>query len=168
MFAAILSSLLIAQTSAAASTPDKDIAPFRNNPSRFFQTKDLQHIKLTIAGKHNFTVWVQDTEAKREEGMMFLEDQDFTEKQGMIFIFKQPEIQRFWMKNTFVPLDIAYISANGKINTALTMKEFDTTTDYSSKAPSMYVLEAKAGIFKKLGIKEGDVVRMTPLVRAKD
>ena len=166
MFAAILSTLAIAQATAVPS--DAGLAPFRNNPSRMFQTEKLQRIKLTIAGKHDFTVWVQDTEAKREEGMMFLDAQDFTERQGMIFVFKQPEIQRFWMKNTFVPLDIAYINANGKINTTLTMKEFDTTTDYSSKAPSMYVLEAKAGIFKKLGIKEGDFVKMTPLVRAKD
>ena len=166
MFAAILSSLVVAQATATSSSAD--IAPFRNNPSRYFQTKDLAKIKLTIAGKHTLTVWVQDTEAKREEGMMFLEDKDFTEKQGMIFIFKEPSIQRFWMKNTFVPLDIAYIGANMKINTALTMKEFDTTTDYSSKASSMYVLEAKAGIFKKLGIKEGDSIRMVPLVRAKD
>lgn len=164
MFVTILSTLAIAQAAKA----EDGLAPFRNNPSRYFQTKDLQRVKLTIGGKHEFTVWVQDTEAKREEGMMFLEDQDFTAKQGMIFVFKQPEIQRFWMKNTFVPLDIAYIGADGKINTIYTMKEFDTTTDYSSKRPSMYVLEAKSGVFKKLGIKEGDMVCMTPLVRAKD
>lgn len=163
MFVAFLSTLVLAQAKA-----DEGLAPFRNVPARYFQTKDLQRVKLSIGGKHDFTVWVQDTEAKREEGMMFLEDKDFTAKQGMIFIFKQPEIQRFWMKNTFVPLDIAYIGADGKINTIYTMKEFDTTTDYSSKKPSMYVLEAKAGIFKKLGIKEGDMTRMTPLVRAKD
>jgi uncharacterized membrane protein (UPF0127 family) len=152
----------------AIALQDPGIAPLRENSSRYHQLKDLAKTKLTIAGKHVFTAWVMDTGAKREEGMMFLEDRDFTEKQGMIFVFKEPESQRFWMKNTFVDLDIAYISGNGRINTILTMTKFDTTTDYSSKAASMYVFEAKAGIFKKLGVKEGDYVRMSPVVRAKN
>lgn len=164
MITALLSVCLVAQTAVA----EPELAPVRHNPSRYHQVKNLAKTKLTIAGKHTFSVWVMDTEAKREEGMMFLEDRDFTEKQGMVFVFKTPDMQRFWMKNTFVDLDIAYVSGNGKINTILTMAKFDTTTDYSSKQASMYVFEAKAGIFKKLGVKEGDYVKMVPLVRARD
>ena len=164
MITALLSVCLAAQATAA----EPELAPVRNNPSRYHQVKSLAKTKLTIAGKHVFSVWVVDTEAKREEGMMFLEDRDFTERQGMVFVFRAPDMQRFWMKNTFVDLDIAYISGNGKINTILTMAKFDTTTDYSSKAPSMYVLEAKAGVFKKLGVKEGDYVKMVPMVRSRD
>lgn len=158
--------LLAIQTQSSQAAPAA-IEP-RNNPYRRFQLKNLQTIKVTVAEKHEFATWVMDEEAKRQEGMMFLEDKDFTSKQAMIFIFKSPEPLRFWMKNTFVPLDIAYISGAGKIDSMYTMEAFDTTSDYSSAGSCMYALEMKVGTIKKLGLKVGDSVKMNPIVRAKD
>ncbi len=146
---------------------DQDVIP-RIVRERSFQLKDLMKVDLKIDEKHSLKVWVMDEEAKRQEGMMFLKDSDFTEKQGMIFVFKNDEPLRFWMKNTYVPLDIAYISANGSINTIYTMKAFDTYTDYSSKKDSKYALEVKSGLFSKLGVKEGMKVSIPSEVKAKD
>lgn len=135
---------------------------------RTFQLKDLQRADITIAAKHKLNVWVMDTEAKRQEGMMFMRESDFTEKQGMIFVFLAAEPLRFWMMNTYVPLDIAYLNADGSINSIYRMEAFDTTTDFSSKKPSKYALEVKAGLFKKLGISVGDKVEIPSSVKAKN
>lgn len=133
---------------------------------RMYQLKDLKTTKISIPEKMDLTVWIMDTNSKRAEGMMHLLDTDFTEKQGMLFVFNRAAYQRFWMRNTLVDLDIAYIHANGKINSIYTMKALDETTDYSSAAASLFVLEAKAGLFKKLGVKVGDVISIPKDVKA--
>ena len=158
----------LALLSVGQGKPVSDKAVFRENPYRRFQTKDLATVKVTINDKHEFNLWVMDSDAKREEGMMFLEAQDFTEKQGMLFVFKSGEPLRFWMKNTFVPLDIAYVTPAKKIDSIYTMAAFDTTTDYSSAQACMYTIEVKDGLWKKLGVKVGDRITIRPAVRAKD
>lgn len=135
---------------------------------RQFQLKDLAKAELVLGEETKMTAWVMDEEAKRQEGMMFVRDSDFTEKQGMIFVFKEEDQLRFWMKNTYVPLDIAYLTKDGKANRIYTMKAFDTYTDYSSNGGSMYALEVKAGYFKKIGFKVGSTVKIPSSVKAKD
>lgn len=135
---------------------------------RKYQLKDLQKVTLKIDGKHQLSSWVMDTNDKRAEGMMFLLESDFTEKDSMIFAFKTPQVLGFWMKNTYVPLDIAYLDGKGVVNSIYTMRAFDTVTDYSSKGPCVYALEVKAGLFKKLGVKVGSKVEIPNTVKAKD
>lgn len=133
------------------------------NPYRQFQLHTLQKSVVTTtaeagekAGEElKFDVWVMDEEAKRQEGMMFLEEEDFTEFQGMIFVFRNAQLLSFWMRNTFVPLDIAYLDANGVAVQTYTMKPFDVTTDYGSRRPAKYALEVKAGTFEKYGLRAG-------------
>lgn len=163
MFAAVA----FVMFSHVGQTQDQEVT-LRIVRERTFQLKDLQKADITINEKHPLKVWVMDEEAKRQEGMMFLKDTDFTEKQGMIFVFLNDEPLRFWMKNTYVPLDIAYIGSDGVINSTYTMKAFDTYTDYSSKKDSMYALEVKSGLFSKLGIKAGMKVSIPKEVKAKD
>ena len=140
----------------------------KTNPFRRFQLKDLSKATIKIDGKHEFTAWIMDTDAKRMEGMMFLEESDFTEKQAMIFVYKDPEPLSFWMKNTKVPLDIAYAGKDKVINTVYTMAAFDTTSNYGSRQPSMYAIEFKSGLFRKLGIKPGAKVEIPATVKAKE
>lgn len=139
----------------------------RNIPDRQFQLSDLETAKVKI-GKHEFTMWIMDTYDKRMEGMMFLENKDFKDSEGMIFVFPSAEPQRFWMKNTLVPLDIAYVGARRTILNTYTMRPLDTTSDYSSAGNSQWVLEFRAGLFKKLGIKAGDKVEIPANVKAKN
>ncbi|MCU0317684.1 MAG: DUF192 domain-containing protein [Fimbriimonadaceae bacterium] len=140
----------------------------RNIPERIFQLADLQTTTVTIDGKHKFRLWVMDSFSKRQEGMMFLLNSDFKDDQGMLFVFMRAEPQRFWMKNTLVDLDIAYIGSDKTINTILTMKALDTITDYSANRPSQYVIEVRAGLFGKLGIKQGMKVDFPASIRARD
>jgi len=166
----MLTSLLFALTFVPTQQPvqDPDIAPLRHNAKRTYQLKDLEKTTVVLKDKHEFSTWVMDTDLKRSEGMMFLEDKDFTEKQAMIFVFTSPRELRFWMRNTLVPLDIAYVDAAGRIVRTYTMKALDETTDYSSYGNAKYAIEFKAGLFKKLGVKAGDMVGISSRVKAKD
>ena len=76
---------------------------------------------------------------------------------GMLFVFAQSEPLAFWMKNTFVPLSIAYIDATGVIVNIVDMKPHDEST-YPSAGPAMFALEMKQGWFKERGIVAGDKV----------
>lgn len=139
----------------------------RHISSRAFQLDDLKKAEIKI-DDHKFSLWVMDTFAKRQEGMMFVENSDFKDNEGMIFLFKEPEYQRFWMRNTLVPLDIAYVSPSRRIINTYTMKAFDETTDYSSFGTSDVVIELKAGTFKKLGIGRTSKVTLPKDLKAKE
>lgn len=168
MLTSILLGLVMNPASAPMAEGEGQESQPRNVRQRRFQLKDLQTVKLKIDGKHELSSWVMDTNDKRMEGMMFLQESDFTEKQSMLFAFKTPQILGFWMKNTYVPLDIAYLNADGTVNSIYTMRAFDTVTDYSSKSSSVYALEVKAGLWKKLGVKVGSKVAIPNTVKAKD
>lgn len=148
---------------------DQDREP-RYNRARTHQLKDLQkeEIKLGPKLENKLKVWVMDTEFKRQEGMMFLELQDVSEKQGMIFVFRRELPLGFWMKNTLIGLDIAYLDKNGVIVKIYTMKPLDTVTDYSSGKYAKYALEVRAGLFKKLKVEVGQKVEIPDTVKAKD
>jgi len=74
---------------------------------------------------------------------------------GMIFVFAESQPLGFWMKNTFVPLSIAYIDNKGVILNILDMKPHDETA-HPSAGPALYALEMKQGWFKERGIVAGD------------
>ena len=77
---------------------------------------------------------------------------------GMLFVYPEPEILTFWMKDTSMPLDIAFIDAAGRIVSIQQMDPFPITTVYSSPAPVHYALEVNRGWFKEIGVGIGDVL----------
>jgi uncharacterized protein len=76
---------------------------------------------------------------------------------GMLFVFPQSEQLGFWMRNTFIPLSIAYVDSNGVILNIADMKPKDEST-HPSKGPAMFAIEMKQGWFKDKGIVAGDKV----------
>ncbi len=158
----------VAQTEEppAPSTGSEPPRKHRNNPRRLFQLGDLQVVKIKI-GEHEFNTWVMDTNAKRSEGMMFLENQDFTETDAMIFVFKNPEPLGFWMRNTLVDLDIAYVNAKNMIIRTTTMKALDENS-VPSNGPALYAIEFKAKLLQKKGIRAGMKVEIPKSVVAKE
>lgn len=132
---------------------------------RRYPLNELERVPLSI-GEHRFTVWVADTFSKRAEGMMFLTDADVKADEGMLFAFPDSQVLRFWMRNTYIPLDIAYIDSGRTIVKIHTMRPHDETTDYSSVRPAQFALEVKGGTFARLGIREGMRVEFPDSVRA--
>lgn len=76
---------------------------------------------------------------------------------GMLFVFAQSEPLAFWMKNTFVPLSIAYVDSKGVILNIVDMKPQDESA-HPSAGPAMFALEMKQGWFKERGITAGDKI----------
>ena len=114
---------------------------------------------LTIATDGDatmFTVEIADTEASRERGLMFR--QRLPEDRGMLFDFGEPRPVSMWMKNTYIPLDMLFIRADGTIayiaeNTV--PKSLDTI---GISEPVKAVLELPAGTARKKQIRAGDTV----------
>ncbi|PNR95673.1 DUF192 domain-containing protein [Petrotoga olearia] len=98
---------------------------------------------------------IANTNELREFGLMYRED--IPEEYGMLFVFPNPGIRGFWMKNTFVELDIAFIDSNGTILDIQNMKpcEESPCPIYIIYKPFKYALEVKAGFFERYGFSEG-------------
>lgn len=119
---------------------------------------DLPKVPLTI-GTHKVTAEVAATPEERATGLMnrFSLQPD----SGMLFVFERSEPLAFWMKNTFIPLSIAFISADGKIINIEDMKP-QSEESHWSKGPALYALEMKKGWFAERGIGPGAVVKGIP------
>lgn len=98
---------------------------------------------------------------------MFLRDEDMQANEGMLFVFEEPRVQRFWMKDTFIPLDVTSISAGGRVLNTARGQPLDRTI-LSSAGKARYVLETKAGTMQRLRIGPRTVVRIPLDLRAQD
>lgn len=107
-------------------------------------------------GEHKFTVEVVDTDAGRQKGLMFR--QELAPDAGMLFDFKDSHEVSFWMRNTFIPLDMLFIRDDGTIANIHSNARPQDPTGIPSDGPVMFVLEIPGGRSKELGIKAGDHV----------
>lgn len=105
------------------------------------------------------TAEVAATPAQRAKGLMGR--QSLPASHGMVFVFDRPEIQCFWMKNTPLPLTIAFIGEDGRIVNLADMAPFSEQSHCSSQ-PVRHALEMEQGWFKKRGILAGDLVAGLP------
>jgi len=117
------------------------------------QSKGLYSI--TIDG-FPLKVEIAQTDDSRMDGLMFREN--LPENQGMLFAFPYQKILSFWMRNTYIPLDIAFIDENGVIVDIQHMKPLDDSVNYISNAPALYALEVNPGWLKKHDINLGSRV----------
>lgn len=106
--------------------------------------------------KGEFKVEVADSEPEHTRGLMFRKE--LGNREGMIFVYDVEKIQTFWMKNTYIPLDMLFIDKNKKIVGILKNIPPLNEEKRSVEIPSQYVLELKAGTSDELKILEGDTV----------
>jgi hypothetical protein len=107
-------------------------------------------------GVHVFSVEIADTEPEREKGLMYRKG--LPDGQGMLFDFHRDQQVGFWMKNTYIPLDMIFIRADGRIVSIAQDAEPLSEKVIYSAAPVRAVLEVKAGTVHRLGIAPGDQV----------
>ena len=107
-------------------------------------------------GDHAFTVEVVDTPEARSKGLMFREK--LAPDAGMLFDFKESREVSFWMRNTFIPLDMLFITREGLVaNIHINARPQDPTS-IPSDGPVQFVLEIPGGRSVELGIAAGDSV----------
>ena len=118
----------------------------------------LAQIRLN-AGIHNINAELAITPEQREIGLMFRTAMPTGD--GMLFAFERPGQQCFWMKNTLIPLSVAFVADDGSIVNIDDMKP-QTLDGHCSTSPVRYVLEMNVGWFAKRGIKAGSKIRGGP------
>jgi uncharacterized protein len=119
----------------------------------------------TAKGKVEFQVEVADDDQERSTGLMHRTE--LAMGRGMLFDFQSPREVSFWMRNTFIPLDMIFIAADGTIRTIAENTIPHNDRGVSSRAQVVAVLELQAGASAKLGIKPGDKVTHAIFNRAK-
>lgn len=103
-----------------------------------------------------FKVEVASTPSERQAGLMHRKT--LPAQQGMLFVYPQSDSHCMWMKNTLIPLSVAFIDGNGRILNIEDMQP--NTRDYHcARAPALYALEMNLGWFRSKGINTGDKVR---------
>ena len=111
----------------------------------------------TAAGKViNFKIWIADTPRREEQGMMFVHAMD--EHTGMLFMFPENRRVSMWMKNTYIPLDLLFLDATGKIDYIAASAPPKSEEIIGPPTPEHAVLELKGGACERFGIKLGDIV----------
>jgi len=97
-----------------------------------------------------------DTPERIEFGMMYRKS--MTEDMGMLFFMGDMQMRSFWMKNTYVSLDIIYLDDKMQVVSIQKNAEPQNTRSLPSTGPAMYVLEVKGGLSDTIGLKTGDVL----------
>ncbi len=104
-------------------------------------------------------VEIADTDAERQTGLM--ERSTLAKDAGMLFVFEGEQTLSFWMRDTLIPLSIAYIDAEGRIVDIQDMQPLDDVPPhYVSAEPAQYALEVNQGFFEQRGVTVGDTVEL--------
>lgn len=121
------------------------------------QAASVQPLEIvTKNGVHVFSVEMATTDKERKTGLMYRKE--LPDGKGMLFDFSPEQQISMWMKNTFIPLDMIFIRADGRILRIAENTEPHSLAIISSGGPARAVLEVIAGTAHKYGIKPGDRV----------
>ena len=104
--------------------------------------------------RHHFDVELAVTPGQKAQGLMFR--QSLAADAGMLFLYDRESIHTMWMRNTFVPLDMLFIEADGRIAHIVERTIPQSIQQISSRMPVSAVLEVNAGAVRRLGIRVGD------------
>ena len=131
---------------ASAQEPAVDLSSsFRTSPLTL----------ATSAGRvHRFTVYLALTPDQMRRGLMFV--RELPDDEGMLFVHPRPRELSMWMKNTFIPLDMLFVRANGEIAHIAENTTPHSLESIPSGGPALAVLELNAGTVERLKIHPGD------------
>ncbi len=139
------------RTSPASSTTSEETEETTSEPS------GLRTVAIDASGGDRVVVRVEIANNFFEQARGLMHRTTLGEDRGMLFVYPDERPLSYWMKNTLIPLSIAYIDAEGRITDILDMKPLDDRPPhYVSPEPVRYALEVNKGFFKERGVKVGD------------
>ena len=112
--------------------------------------KDILVIAASEHACYVFDIYVAMTRAQQSRGLMYV--RYMPESTGMLFVYRQPRVLSMWMKNTYIPLDMLFIRADGSIANIETNTEPLSLESIRASEPLNFVLELNAGVTERLGI----------------
>lgn len=127
------------------------------HPGPLFPHLPTAELRITTSsGAHAFSVWVAADDASRQRGLMYV--RELPPDQGMLFLLDRPQYAAFWMKDTYLSLDLVFIGADGRVaNVVHDAKPF-SLAPIPSRGPVTAVLELVAGSARRIGLEAGDRV----------
>jgi uncharacterized membrane protein (UPF0127 family) len=148
----LLAPLALAAACAGAADRARDLFPA------------LEQAKVearTTSGLHEFAVWIAADDRSRARGLMFV--RELPPDRGMLFLFDRPQEAAFWMKDTYLSLDLIFIDPAGVVvNIAPAARPF-SLQPIESEGPVIAVLEVIAGTASRIGLAPGDRVSLPSL-----
>jgi len=149
---------------ACQNTTKQSASPHRTSKQISF-TKEGQLSIMDSLGqpKAQFDIEFARDDYERETGLMYRKT--MKDNQAMLFIFQDEQPRYFWMKNTYMPLDIIYINTGKKIVSIAKNAQPMDETSLPSRLPAQYVLEIKAGLSDDYALQKGDKVSWKTIIQ---
>ena len=157
--------LFVLASPARADSPPMDLGTFPRATLEIVQRASREaapgrrsepRLEIPDTRRFNFDVWVADTPARAQQGLMYV--RDLPAGRGMVFTFTPPHVVSFWMKNTYIELDMLFIAADGHVTKIIERAHPMSMSILSSDTPVSAVLELRGGEVAKLGLGVGDTV----------
>ncbi|HTH60310.1 MAG TPA: DUF192 domain-containing protein [Paraburkholderia sp.] len=153
---------LAAALPLAALTFAAGAAHAQQMPAGVKQPNEFPRLKLT-AGMYVIDAAVAANNADREQGLMYRSQ--LGPNEGMLFVFGENAVHCFWMKNTLIPLSIAFMRADGTI-TDIDEMQAETTNNHCPRNNGVFALEMPKGWFDAKNIKPGMKIQGLPPLQA--
>src|SRR5215469_775608 len=147
---AMVAAACVSTVAAQESQRPLDLATFPRT------TLQITHQESGAPRTYSFQIWIADTPARAEQGLMFVND--LPETMGMVFPVAPPRVENMWMKNTYIELDMLFIDGHGRVTKIIQRAAPLSLQTLSSDSPVAAVLELKGGQAAKLGLQAGDTV----------
>ena len=141
---------------ADAKEKGKPEAPAPGSPAR----EVVARFRSAMGVDATFRLEIADRPVDRARGLMYRKS--LAPDRGMVFVFPAEEVQNFYMKNTYVPLDMVFVSADGRVVGVVEDARPLTLDIRSVPAPSRYVVELNAFAARAQGIRAGTTVTFDP------
>ncbi|GHA41405.1 hypothetical protein GCM10007103_23540 [Salinimicrobium marinum] len=151
-----LLSLLLCGTLLTACNDDPEQEVIETEPVEFTKEGELYLVKTDGDTIQKLDIEFAETTFERETGLMYRKS--MATNQGMLFLYDQEAPRAFYMKNTYIPLDIIYF---GSDSTAVSFQENAKPLDETplpSEAPAQFILEINAGLVQEWNIETGDKI----------
>jgi len=139
---------------ACASTPARTPALFPNLEQARVQV-------TTSTGVHEFSVWIAADDESRWRGLMYV--RELPPDRGMLFVFERPQALAFWMKDTYLSLDLIFIDPAGRVLNIAAHAKPQSLNPIRSEGDAIAVLEVLAGTARAIGLQPGDRLNLPTL-----
>ena len=153
---ALAVALLLLLLAGCGGSPGADAESSGGNPAGAANAQGLRTVTIDSGGER-VEVRVEIADSPEEQATGLMNRTALAEDRGMLFVFPGEEVRSFWMKNTLIPLSIAYMDSEGRIVDLQDMKPLDDEEPhYVSAEPAKYALEVNKGFFDENGVEVGD------------
>ena len=130
-------------------------------PASFAMLEQAEVRAETASGTHRFKVWVAADDPSRQQGLMFV--RELPRDRGMLFVFDAPQQAAFWMKDTYLSLDLVFIDPAGEVANIAPNARPESLDPIFSRGPVIAVLEVPAGTARRIHLAPGDRVGLPTL-----